>query len=603
MSCVGGWALGKDWKALTAQIREANDIVALIGAYVQLQPAGTSYKGLCPFHSDHKPSLQVDPKWQNYRCWACGKRGDVFTFVMEFEKVDFREARAMLARRAGISLDTEDSGNSARLQQLDSLRWAADQFHRCLLDAPIGESARVYLGERALQGEIVRRFTLGYAPLSGDWLIQKAKEANVPLETLEEVGLIARSSYGSGWYDRFRDRVMFPVRSASGQIVGFGGRTLPGSPLADKAPKYYNSPESPVFSKSDLIYGVDQARQAGAKVGYLAVVEGYTDVLMAHQHGVPQVVATMGTALTARHIRQLRRYVPRVVLVFDADAGGDAGVDRALELFVSENVELSIAALPAGLDPCDFLIVQGAGPFEQALESAVDALDYKLRQMIQREAKGGIEGQRRVIDTILGVISRAPQATDQAAQVKRDLMLTRISHRLGVQETTIRHRLKELRARSDDRGADLKEDAPKPRHAPAPSHERELVQLLLAEPTLVPGAMKDVTLDEISHPGIQQMVRALYNLQEEGDVPDFDGLRLRLEDPALVQAAMELMDLGRASVAERATWLAQVVAAFRARRAHGVKQQLKSQLTAISDHETGVELLRRLQSQTVGTGP
>ncbi len=189
--------------------------------------------------------------------------------------------------------------------------------------------------------------------------------------------MVADRREGAGFFDRFRDRLMFPIRDSRGQTVGFGGRILPDSPFAERGPKYYNSSETPLFLKKELLYGLDVARQAAANEGYLAVVEGYTDVLMAHQAGVTHVVATMGTALNESHVRQLRRFVPKVVLVFDADAGGETGVDRALEIFVGCDVELAIATLPEGLDPCDLITKQGVDPFVRALRNSVDALDFK----------------------------------------------------------------------------------------------------------------------------------------------------------------------------------------------------------------------------------
>ncbi len=258
------------------------------------------------------------------------------------------------------------------------MRWAAEQFQACLLEAPEAEAARVYLGERKLTGETVRKFGLGFAPGNGNWLVKQAALARMSADLLEMVGLIAKRTEDQSTYDRFRDRVMFPIRDVQGRTVGFGGRILPSSPFADRAPKYYNSSETPLFSKSEQLYGIDHARQAATKSGYLAIVEGYTDVLMAHQCGIAHVVATMGTALNARHVGQLRRLAQRVVLVFDADAGGDTGVDRAIEVFVSNDIDLRIAGLPAGLDPCDLLSAQGPEPFRQALEQAVEVLEFKL---------------------------------------------------------------------------------------------------------------------------------------------------------------------------------------------------------------------------------
>ena len=330
-------AVAEDRVAQVQRVKAANDIVDVVGSIRRrCAPWEPTFKGLCPFHDDHHPSFTVDPRWQNYRCWSCGKNGDIFTFVQEHEKVSFPEALELLAQRAGITLEKigDSQQNRSRALMLDVMRWATEQFHRCLLDSAVAEPARVYLGQRQLNGDTVRRFQLGFAPGDGNWLVQLAREANLSSEILEQVGLIAKRSEGPGYYDRFRDRcdVSRSGMQAGHARSGLAGRILPDRPPLLRArsppPKYYNSTETALFSKSSNLYGIDQARQAGANAGYLAVVEGYTDVLMAHQCGIPQVVATMGTALNARHVVQLRRVAQTVVLVFDADQGGESGVDR-----------------------------------------------------------------------------------------------------------------------------------------------------------------------------------------------------------------------------------------------------------------------------------
>ena len=285
MSLHDGCPLADERVSAAKQVKEASDIVTVLGGYLAVHPAGSSFKALCPFHKDTRPSLQIDPKWQNYRCWACGKKGDVFTFIQEMEKVDFPEALQILADRAGIKLGRVQR-NEGRLRLLETMKWAAQVYQNCLLESPLAEQARIYLGERKLTGATVRNFGLGFAPLEGDWFIQEARRAGRNFDTLVELGLLAETNEGKGFYERFRDRVMFPIRDVRGQTVGFGGRILPNSPYASRAPKYYNSTETPLFQKSELLYGLDAARHAAAQAGYLAVVEGYTDVLMAHQHGV-----------------------------------------------------------------------------------------------------------------------------------------------------------------------------------------------------------------------------------------------------------------------------------------------------------------------------
>jgi DNA primase len=587
--------------ALIRQVKEANDIVQVVGSYVALRQAGTTWKGLCPFHDDHRPSFDVDPRRQRYRCWSCNKYGDVISFVQEHERITFPEALELLARRAGIVL--ENSGASPQAQgralMLETIRWAAEQFHRCLLDDPIAEPARSYLGERRLLGETVRRFGLGYAPLSGDWLVQRARADGVGAEVLEEVGLVARRMQGNGYYDRFRDRVMFPIRDALGRTVGFGGRILPTSASLPRAPKYYNSAETPLFSKSELLYGLDAAKAAAAKAGYLAVVEGYTDVLMAHQMGVPQVVAPMGTALTARHIHKLRMFAPRVVLVFDADAGGSTGVDRALELFAGHEVDLAVATLPDGMDPCDLLVARGAEPFKQALEGAADALDFKLRQVAAGGAADSVEGRRRAADAVLAIIALAPELAGQSGAMKRELMVTRVAQRLGLRETIVRGRLNELRQRrqwAEENRRQTESDGER-RAARAAPHEKQLLEVLLADPGLVPAARDGVSLGEIGHLGLRQLLAGLYALHEEREPPTLDLLRARLDNPRLAEAALELQEVGRANPNRDAT-LKLLLAEFRRRQLQPKKQELQNQLQAVSDHAQAVELLRRLQAET-----
>jgi DNA primase len=480
------------------------------------------------------------------------------------------------------------------------MRWAGQQFQQCLLDSPLAETARKYLGERQLTGETVRRFGLGFAPATGDWLVQKATAATMPIDLLETVGLIAARDAGRGHYDRFRDRVMFPIRDARGQTVGFGGRILPASPLAARAPKYYNSAETPLFSKSNQLYGIDQAWPAAKKTGYLAIVEGYTDVLMAHQHGIAHVVATMGTALNARHVRKLRDVGQRVVLVFDADAGGDTGVDRALDVFVRHDLDLRIATLPEGLDPCD-LLVQPDGPetFRRILENALDVFEYKLNRVWAQEATDGVEGRRRAAEQVLVVLARAPEERS----LKLELMVNRIAHRLGLKEETVWMRLRELRAAqsgTERTPTHPREDAApavaEARRAPAPRHEVRLLEVLLAEPALVAPARAEIALTELEHPGLRQLLECLYGLQAEGLQPDLDQVQDRLHNEKLLEKARQLQDRGLQYV-DTAAELRDVLGRFRDRRGTLLKQALRQALET-GDHARATDLQRQMGALT-----
>ncbi len=595
--------MADDRAALVQQIKEANDIVDVVGSYVSLRPVGPTFKGLCPFHDDHRPSFDVDPRRQRYRCWACNKHGDVILFIQEMERVGFPEALELLARRAGISLEKlgQNPHGRERAAMLELTRWCAEQYQHCLRDSSLAPAARQYVSERRLNAETVQRFGLGYAPAEGSWLVQRAVAAGQSTELLEKLGMIAQRTEGRGYYDRFRDRLMFPIRDARGQTVGFGGRILPSSPYADRSPKYYNSAETPLFTKSAQLYGIDLARDAGTKAGYLAVVEGYTDVLMAHQLGIAQVVSTMGTALNARHVQNLRRFVPRVVLVFDADEGGSTGVDRALEIFVSSDFDLAVATLPAGMDPCDLLVAQGPEPFLQALNDAVNVLDFKLNQVLAGEQDGrrpvSIEERRQSVEAILKIIALAPELTDQAHAVKRELVLTRVAQRLALRQETLWARLKELQERTRHSPPATRHSQEQPVAAKPAPHEAELLQVLLAQPDLMPVAAERVQPSDLAHPGLRRLLEGMYALVAEGEPVDLDRLGARIDHPGLMKAAHDYCDRGRANP-DRPAWLQLILAEFQKRRVEPEKQKIQNQLQAAIDHTEAVELLRQLQKRS-----
>ena len=589
-------------------VKEASDIVDVIGSYISLRPAGQqTFKGLCPFHDDHRPSFDVDPKRGRYRCWSCGKYGDVITFVQEYEKVEFAEALEILAKRAGINLEKSENlvQNRLRGSMLDSVRWASDQYHQCLQESPLAAEARSYLSSRGLEDEIIRQFGLGFAPRRGDWLLELAHNDGVDVGMLEQVGLIGRKTDKPGLYDRFRDRIMFPIRNVLGNTVGFGGRIMPSSPFVDKAPKYYNSSDSPLFSKSEQLYGIDQARNAIGKVGYLAVVEGYTDVMMAHQMGVGNIVATMGTAINARHLRQLRRWTSKVVLVFDADAGGEQGVDRALELFVTNDMDLAIATLPEGLDPCDMLLNDGPEAFQEVLKSAVDALEFKLSSILAEISRDGasVETKRKATDSILSVLARIPVESSPSSQLKMQLMLGRIGKRLGLSDETLKNRVNELRPKTESRKVDTNiiNTTEESRRAKPVPEEKELVEVLLANPDLVFRAKQDLSIDDLNHPGLRQIVSILFDLLDEKRTPDLDAVRARMGDSPIGSRLLDLADQGRRNP-EPVTWYGNILERFNERKVKPVVRVLQDQLHAANDHETAMELLRKLQSRSVGSG-
>ncbi|HEU5115678.1 MAG TPA: DNA primase, partial [Isosphaeraceae bacterium] len=347
-----------------AAIKQSVDIVTLVGAYLPLHRSGSKYKALCPFHDDHTPSLELNPEHQSYKCWACGAGGDALSFVQAYERIDFPEALRMLAERAGIALETPATdrenpapAGSSKSDLLAVCGWAQGEFVKALADS---SEARAYLEGRGLTQPSLEKFALGFSPEDREWLQGRARRARVSLNLLETVGLVARKEGSNLLRDRFRGRVIFPIHDFQGRAIGFGGRILPQvdakwAQAGYKVGKYVNSPETLLFQKRKQLYAADLARAAARQNGWVAVVEGYTDVIAAHQVGLENVVGTLGTALGDEHIQALRRLADRVVLVFDGDEAGQKAADRSVELFLGHEVDVRVLTLPQGLDPCDFL--------------------------------------------------------------------------------------------------------------------------------------------------------------------------------------------------------------------------------------------------------
>jgi DNA primase len=576
-------------------VKERNDIVEVIGEYVNLTRNGRLYKGLCPFHDDHRPSFQVDPVRQSWVCWPCNLRGDVYAFVMKKERLEFREAMEFLARRAGIELKKINRTGPSNQDFQEILKWAVDHYHQALFQPEHRHALDYITEERQLAPEILERYDVGFAPGGWEWLSNLAAKERKSAHLLNTIRLCGLRKDGS-LYDLFRDRIIFPIRDVQGRVVALGGRLLPNVPTDQNQAKYYNSADSPLFKKSQHLYGLDVARSAAERAGYLAVVEGYMDVLMAHQHGILPVVATLGTALNENHIAQLKRFVSRVVLVFDADAGGAGGVERALGLFVQSEMELAVATLPAGQDPCDFLLTQGAKPFAELLENAPDVLDFTLTSAFA-SARAGVEGQRQAIEKVLGVLARLPLQVRENLAVKRELVLTRLSQRSGVPEATLRRRLQELQ-REVNKG----ESKPTPSRpvvmsraeTPADKLERELIQVLLVQPKFIADAREHVQPEMMTHANRRRVLAELYELAEEGDV-NVDTLRERLaDDSRLVDIVSRLHAEGMDKV-DPHDWYPQVKEAYMRNYREQEIAQVREQIRTWQGPGPPNDLLTQLQ--------
>jgi len=429
------------------EVRERSDIVELISQYVSLKRSGANHMGLCPFHSEKSPSFSVNAARQFFHCFGCGVGGDIFSFLMKIEGLAFPDAVRRLAAQHGIDLEERvlSPEDEARQQQRERFyrvnEIAADYFHQQLMEHPAGEEARCYMKTRGYGRKAAAEYQIGFALDSWDGFRLHLEAQGQTVADAQALGLIRPRKQGDGHYDLFRKRLMFPVYDLSGRVVAFAGRVLD-----DSKPKYINSPESPIYHKGRVLFGLYQARQAMRQSGEVLVVEGYFDQLALYRSGFPQVVATCGTALTTEHARLLKRYVQRVILLFDQDAAGKQATFKAMTVLQEEGVPAAVIELPAGDDPDSFLQSQGVEAFRRRLEKARSVMDLFIEDTLS-EAGEGIEQKARAAERIVA------QITGLSSELEQDLYLKELARRSGIDL----ERLKQLSKKVAAQGVQLQQ--------------------------------------------------------------------------------------------------------------------------------------------------
>ena len=422
------------------EVKARTDIVDVVGDYVRLKKRGSNFVGLCPFHTEKTPSFNVNPARDIYKCFGCGVGGDVFNFLSEVEGLSFPESVRVLADRAGITIPDEQvaDGEASEVDSIyQGLRFAARIFFRNLTQTESGGRARNYLENRGFTADSVKKFGLGYANDAWDGLLKEAEKARFSSEQLTGAGLVIPRKKGDGFYDRYRNRIIFPITSHVGKILGFGGRVLDS---ADE-PKYINSPETLVYNKSRVLYGLYQARNAIRKREEALLVEGYTDVIALHQAGIENAVATCGTALTQDQIRLLSRYSNHIVLLYDADSAGVRAAFRAIDLILESGIGASAVALPTGEDPDSFVTKHGADAFNTYLKTERNDIVHFI--MVNAKNAGKMdtpEGHAGVQRTILRSISKIPDPLVKESYIKL------ASEVMGIPDLQLRQVLREFRS-------------------------------------------------------------------------------------------------------------------------------------------------------------
>lgn len=601
------------------RVRDAIDIVDLVTRYCgELRRSGRNFAAKCPWHDDTRPSLQVNPERQSWKCWVCDIGGDIFSFVMRIEGVDFKEALAMLADQAGIPLQTYtsrhssgrggdahaafDSGDDPSRRPQDqkkvlfrAMAWIEGLYHDCLLNSPEAEPARRYLEDRGITAESVRKFRLGFSPMEHGWLLHRVGRNPSRLQVLEAIDVLARSQHGDDYYDRFRGRVLFPIHDMQERPVGLGGRVLPELGGNMKA-KYLNSRETALFSKSRLLYGLDLARDTIRQRKTALVMEGYTDVIVAHQYGFTNAVAVLGVALNEQHVRMFQALGSRVVLVLDGDEAGRRRAGELLGLFLSKNVDARTLILPAGADPCDFLQQHGAEAFQRLIdENTLDVFEHLYQLHTEGvDIDNDVAAAARALENMLAEIAKAPSSLETSSEwrLRENMLLQRIATRFRMDESELRNRLITLRraerrrpvrepmrdaapkmsledAQAEAGMAADEEMSPPEMDAPLDACEREMARMLLRAPETLEGLRSAIGLATLKNSFARWLFNTCIQMADRGEVVAFQRI-MSATDSEHFKTLVAGLDQEMEMQAEDATiepneWLNQVIAGFQHR--------------------------------------
>ncbi len=528
-------------KSLLERIRSANDIVDVIGSYLPLKRAGANWVALCPFHREKSPSFNVNPHRQIFHCFGCHKGGDVFRFVQDYENVGFMEAIKHLAERAKIPLELSHSPGAENVRHLkevllDMHDQVARRWQNALTQEAGGQVARDYLASRKVSEDAVRQFRIGFAPEAWDDTVNWARGRKYALEEVEKAGLIVRREQSDQYYDRFRGRLMFPICDEQGRVIAFSGRLL--QPEA-KAAKYVNSPETPIFSKGRVFYGLNHSRRAILEAGAAVVCEGQLDLIAAYMAGICNVVAPQGTAFTAEQARILRRYASEVILCFDSDEAGQNAAVRSLDGLLESGMAVRVAALPAPHDPDSFIQAHGAEAFRQLIDEAPGFFDWLLDRLCRQHGTDSDRGRMAVVRTMAETLKKAGNA------VLEDTHAQKTAGRLGLAPDAVRQEFKRVQPPHSmfPQAVQAEEEKEAPEvERPSPI-EQWLLKLLLANPELVPWAIQHLPPEWIQHPQTRRIVESIYRQVQDGEWQGVASLVEDFEDEAsqaiITEAATE----------------------------------------------------------------
>lgn len=528
------------------RVRDAADIVRIVGKHITLKPRGREFVGLCPFHDDHKPSMCVVPRKQIFHCFACGAGGDVFTFVQKYHGMDFREAIGYLASETGITLtpwrpddaDAPDGPARTRSDLLGATALATEFFRAILRHAQHGRAARDMIAARGITDAMVERFAVGAAPDRWDGLLLAARDKGISADLLVDAGLLKARDDGS-YYDTFRNRLIFPIHDQIGRVIAFGGRRLKD----DDPAKYLNSPETRLFDKSSTLFGLHLASRAIQTQRSVVVVEGYTDVIACHEAGLTNVVATLGTALTTGHAATLRRLCDTIVLLFDGDDAGRAAATRAVQVFFAQPIDVRIATLAGtgSKDPDELLKhEQGAQRLNDIIDGAHDAIRVLFDDLRSSMTGRGVSGRARITEEFVDQLV-ALGVNTRMSPVRRRLIIRQIADITETDWQSIAAMMPAGRKPARTRTRDHDDPAQGP---PEVGPREHLIGCILCEPALLASATTDELLlldpERFEHPTTRALAAAILGLQRDGRAPSLQAVLARLDDDDAKSAAVAI---------------------------------------------------------------
>lgn len=541
-------------------VRSRTDIVGLIAEQLTLVPRGPNFAALCPFHDDHNPSMMVYPDRQSFRCWSCTDvGGDAFSWVMRRENVTFPEALKILADRAHIELPKSDFKESDDARQKNDLyevlKWAQLEMHNFFLKSPDAEAARQYVKQRGYTDETIEKFQIGYHPNEWEWFLKRAHR-QFDAATLAQARLVKERDGSAGYYDYFVDRVVFPIHDERSRTVAFGGRIIPGRAAAD-APKYFNSPESVVFQKSRILFGLPQAREMIGKEKTVIVVEGYADCVACHQYGVKNTVATLGTALTEIQCTRLKAFAPKIVLVYDSDNAGQDAAARAVGMLIGQSVDLRVMNVPSGKDPDEFLKANGPDQFRELVANAPEAWEFRLNWEIKKRGAEALSSREQILTEMLNLVAKVPKLEGSPREA---LILGRLASRFRLSEGEVRSQLG--RARQTSTITPMSRPTPPIQQTVAAKPQRkidfyrrplnkddkldsEIIEMLFTQPHLAEPMRMEIGPDDFTNPDLRELLLVILDVCELGEEPTFERVMLQIENPELKTLAVWVSDQAR----------------------------------------------------------